>query len=40
MTYVDGFVVPVPKGKLKAYLAMAKKAGRVWREHGALDYKE
>jgi uncharacterized protein YbaA (DUF1428 family) len=40
MTYVDGFIVPVPKGKLKAYLAMAKKAGRVWRDHGALDYKE
>ena len=40
MAYVDGFVVPVPKGKLKVYLAMAKKAGKVWREHGALDYKE
>ena len=40
MAYVDGFVVPVPKKNLKAYLAMAKKAGKVWKEHGALDYKE
>jgi len=40
MAYVDGFVVPVPKKKLKAYQAMAKKASRVWREHGAIDYKE
>src|SRR6185369_8345386 len=40
MAYVDGFVVPVPKKNMKAYLAMAKKAGRVWKDHGALDYKE
>ena len=40
MAYVDGFVVPVPKKNLKAYISMAKKAGRVWRDHGALDYKE
>jgi uncharacterized protein YbaA (DUF1428 family) len=40
MAYVDGFVVPVPKKNLKAYRSMAKKAGRVWRDHGALDYKE
>jgi uncharacterized protein YbaA (DUF1428 family) len=40
MAYVDGFVVPVPKKKLAAYRSMARKAGRVWREHGALDYKE
>ncbi len=40
MAYVDGFVVPVPKKKLKAYQAMAKKASRVWRDHGAIDYKE
>ena len=40
MGYVDGFVVPVPKKKLQAYLRMARKAGKVWREHGALDYKE
>ena len=38
--YVDGFVVPVPTKKLKAYLAMAKKAGKVWRDHGALAYRE
>jgi uncharacterized protein YbaA (DUF1428 family) len=38
--YVDGFVVPVPKKKLKQYFKIAKKAGKVWREHGALDYKE
>ena len=40
MAYVDGFIVPVPKKNLKAYRAMAKKAGKVWKEHGALDYKE
>ena len=38
--YVDGFVVPVPKAKMKAYLGMAKKAGKVWKEHGAIDYCE
>jgi uncharacterized protein YbaA (DUF1428 family) len=40
MPYVDGFVVPVPKRKLEAYRRTARKAGKVWREHGALDYKE
>ena len=40
MAYVDGFVVPVPTKNLKAYLAMAKKASKVWKDHGALDYKE
>ena len=40
MSYVDGFVVPVPKTKLKAYFAMAKKAGKVWKEHGALEFHE
>jgi len=40
MAYVDGFVSPVPKKNLKAYRAMATKAGKVWREYGALDYKE
>ena len=40
MAYVDGFVLPVPKKNMKAYLAMAKKAGKVWKDHGALDYKE
>lgn len=38
--YVDGFVVPVPKKKLAAYRAMARKAGKIWREHGALEFKE
>jgi len=38
--YVDGFVVPVPKRKKDAYLRMASTAGKVWREHGALDYVE
>lgn len=38
--YTDGFVLPVPKKKLKAYFAMARKASRIWREYGALDYKE
>jgi uncharacterized protein YbaA (DUF1428 family) len=40
MSYVDGFVVPVPKRALAAYRAMARKAGKVWREHGALEYRE
>ena len=40
MSYVDGFVVPVPVKKLPAYRRLAKKAGKVWREFGALDYKE
>jgi uncharacterized protein YbaA (DUF1428 family) len=38
--YVDGFVVPVPRRKLAAYRAMARKAGKVWMEHGALEYVE
>lgn len=40
MTYVDGFVVPVPRRKLAAYRSMAKKAGKVWMDHGALTYVE
>ncbi len=40
MRYVDGFVLPVPKKNLKAYLRMAQKAGKVWKEHGALEYRE
>ena len=35
--YVDGFVVPVPVGKLDAYRQMAEQAGRIWKEHGALQ---
>ncbi|WP_438483054.1 DUF1428 domain-containing protein [Oleiharenicola lentus] len=38
--YVDGFVIPVPKNKIAAYLSTAKKGAKIWREHGALDYKE
>lgn len=38
--YVDGFVVPVLKKKVPAYRAMSVKAGKVWKEHGALDYYE
>ena len=40
MTYVDGFVVPVPKRKLAAYRKMAVKVGKVWIEHGAQQYVE
>ena len=40
MSYVDGFVLVVPKKKLAIYKSMARKAGKVWREHGALDYRE
>ena len=40
MLYVDGFVVPVPKRKLAEYRRMALKAGKIWREHGALEYRE
>ena len=38
--YVDGFVLPVPKKKLDAYRAMARKAGKVWKDHGALEFVE
>ena len=40
MTYVDGFIVPVPKKKLAAYRKIARLAGKVWMEHGALSYVE
>jgi uncharacterized protein YbaA (DUF1428 family) len=40
MAYVDGFVVPVPKKKLQAYRRMAQTAGKVWRDHGALEFRE
>jgi uncharacterized protein YbaA (DUF1428 family) len=40
MAYVDGFIVAVPKKNLDSYRRLAKKAGKVWREHGALDYRE
>jgi len=38
--YVDGFVVPVPLDHLDAYRKMARKAGRIWIEHGALEVRE
>ena len=40
MSYVDGFVLPVPKNKVEDYRAIATKAGAIWREHGALEYRE
>jgi uncharacterized protein YbaA (DUF1428 family) len=40
MKYVDGFVLPVPKKNLQAYLRLAQKAGKIWKEHGALEYIE
>ena len=38
--YVDGFVIPLPKKNLNAYRRMAQKAGKVWRDHGALEFRE
>ena len=40
MAYVDGFVVPVQKRSIQAYRRMARKAGKIWREHGALEFRE
>lgn len=40
MSYIDGFLLPVPEDKLEAYRVMAQAAGEVWMEHGALAYKE
>ena len=40
MRYVDGFVLPVPKKNLPAYVRMSKKAGKIWLELGALEYRE
>lgn len=40
MNYVDGFVLPVPRDKLEQYLEMARLAGEVWKDHGALSYVE
>ena len=38
--YIDGFVLPVPKRNLDAYRRLARKSGKIWREHGALEYRE
>src|SRR6185295_4615390 len=40
MRYVDGYVLPVPKTKVKEYAKIAKVAAKVWKDHGALDYYE
>ena len=40
MAYVDGFVAPVPKAKLAAYRRMSRLAGKVWMDHGAVEYVE
>lgn len=40
MRYLDGYVLPVPKKNLRAYRRLAKNAGKIWREHGALEYRE
>ncbi|MES2114338.1 MAG: DUF1428 domain-containing protein [Pseudomonadota bacterium] len=40
MAYVDGFVVPVPRNNLDAYEKMARACGAVWKEYGALEYRE
>jgi uncharacterized protein YbaA (DUF1428 family) len=38
--YVDGFVIPLPKDKIGDYRRIARKAGEIWRDHGALEYRE
>jgi uncharacterized protein YbaA (DUF1428 family) len=38
--YVDGYVMPIPRRKVQAYRRIAQKAGKVWREHGALEFRE
>lgn len=38
--YVDGFVLPVPKDKVETYRKIAEQASNIWREHGALEYRE
>jgi uncharacterized protein YbaA (DUF1428 family) len=40
MSYVDGFLVPVRKNKVATYRRMAAKAGKIWREYGALEFRE
>ena len=40
MPYVDGFLLPVPKKNLATYRQIARKAGAIWKEHGALEYRE
>ena len=40
MRYVDGFVLPIPKRHVQTYRRIAQRAGKLWREHGALEYRE
>jgi uncharacterized protein YbaA (DUF1428 family) len=40
MKYIDGYILPVPKKNLPAYRRMAQEAGKVWRKHGALEFRE
>lgn len=40
MAYVDGFLFPIKRRNISAYRALARKAGKIWREHGALEYRE
>lgn len=40
MRYVDGFVIPIPENNLKLYRSIAQKAGKIWKEHGALEFVE
>jgi uncharacterized protein YbaA (DUF1428 family) len=40
MAYVDGFLVPVPKNNVAQYKEISTKCGHIWREHGALEYRE
>ena len=40
MQYVDGFLLPIPKRQVETYRRLARRAGKVWRDHGALEYRE
>jgi uncharacterized protein YbaA (DUF1428 family) len=40
MPYVDGYVLPLPKKSIERYRRISLKAGKIWREHGALEYRE
>ena len=40
MAYVDGFILPLPKSNIETYRAIATRAGQIWREHGALQFRE
>jgi uncharacterized protein YbaA (DUF1428 family) len=40
MAYVDGFVIPLPKTNVESYREMAARCGAIWREHGALEFRE